>query len=434
MADPGNSLNTALELGNLSGQVSFSESITSPDDLFDYYRIDLDRSSRFNAGLTQTGGGDNVLLRLVQDSNNNGIVDSGSIDIISRDGTTFSTQASVGAELPAGTYFVQVRFGSFRSRADYNLTLTNTLLGNLETDPGNSPREALDIGILRGGESFSEMVSGGLDADDFYRFTLDRTDDVSITLAEVVDTMRISLLQDSNNNGIFDSGERIASEVPRRNSPAAINETLEPGTYFVGISTSFNSSNYQLDFFRASNDNSGNDTINGTESGDSIDLWNGNDIAFGQAGNDSIDGGSGDDLIAGGSGDDILEGGDGNDFVFGNTGNDTLTGGAGNDAIFGGKDNDILNGGAGNDTLSGDFGNDTLTGGAGVDTFNLAEGRGSDTIIDFAIGTDKIGLASPLTFAGLTLGASGGSTTISFNGELLATVDGVASLSASDFV
>ncbi|MDC0833598.1 calcium-binding protein [Geitlerinema sp. CS-897] len=477
MADPGNFPSTALELGNLSGQVSFSESINGTDDLFDYYRVDLDRSSRFNASSTKTGDG--VELSLIQDFNNNGLVDFG--DAIFRDRAIVGTDndVSVDAELPAGTYFVGLGLSARNSRlqADYNLTLTNTLIGNLETDPGNLPREALDIGVLNGGESFSDMVDGRLDPADYYRFTLDRTDDVSLTLSEVIKNgpssgLRIELIQDSNNNGIFDRGERIARDIARPNFPTALNATLEPGTYFVGLfdSSPARGSNYKLDFFRASSDNSGDDTVNGTDSGDLINLLNGNDIAFGFAGNDTIDGGSGDDTFAGGAGDDLLTGGDNNDIVFGNTGRDTLDGGngddivaagkdddivsggngndfvfgnigndrvngdSGDDSLFGGQDTDTLIGGDGNDFLSGDLGNDELTGNSGADIFLLNVGRGSDIITDFTSGEDRLGLVQPLDANTLEIELNGGNTTVSFGGELLATLTGVTSLNPSDFV
>ncbi|AFY55680.1 Calx-beta domain-containing protein,putative calcium-binding protein [Rivularia sp. PCC 7116] len=72
--------------------------------------------------------------------------------------------------------------------------------------------------------------------------------------------------------------------------------------------------------------------------------------------------------------------GDGNDLFFGESGNDTLIGNDEDDILFGGK------------------GKDKLDGGSGIDTFVFQPGDGgkskdeADTIEDFQIGTDKIGL------------------------------------------
>ena len=69
--------------------------------------------------------------------------------------------------------------------------------------------------------------------------------------------------------------------------------------------------------------------------------------------------------------------------VSGTSGADTLTGSAGNDTI---------NGLGGNDRIIGGPGNDTLRGGTGRDTFVFGPGSGSDRILDFSLGQDRIEL------------------------------------------
>ncbi|KQU98707.1 hypothetical protein ASD12_20145 [Mesorhizobium sp. Root102] len=75
---------------------------------------------------------------------------------------------------------------------------------------------------------------------------------------------------------------------------------------------------------------------------------------------------------------------------------------------------EIMTGGSANDTICGGGGNDILIGGTGVDQFRLATNTGMDTIKDFVVGTDKIGLldtgstgSGSVNFANTT-GTSGG--------------------------
>jgi Ca2+-binding RTX toxin-like protein len=208
----------------------------------------------------------------------------------------------------------------------------------------------------------------------------------------------------------------------------------------------------------------GNDNIIGDRGADTLlggngdDLLRGgteNDQLFGEAGNDEIFGDEGNDRLCAGEGNDtlygdlgsnqpvgnvgnqdLLCGGAGDDLVSGNEGNDLLCGDEGNDTLFGGKDNDTLVGAVGNDILWGDQGNDTLSGGDGQDRFILATASGSDVITDFTDTLDFIGLTGGLTFADLTLESVDNNTLIRFNGEVLATLNGIAAslITESDFV
>lgn len=93
---------------------------------------------------------------------------------------------------------------------------------------------------------------------------------------------------------------------------------------------------------------------------------------------------------------------------------------------------DLLWGGFGNDTLTGDG----LSGGTGSDTFVIAVGEGTDTITDFKIGKDLIGLANSLTFGQITKTQQGSNTLLTANNEVLAILNGVTvnSLNQSLFV
>jgi Ca2+-binding RTX toxin-like protein len=113
-------------------------------------------------------------------------------------------------------------------------------------------------------------------------------------------------------------------------------------------------------------------------------------------------------------------------------GDDRLSGLGGDDILRGGEGDDTLRGGRGDDILRGGLGDDTLIGGRGIDTFVLAAGKGADTIRDFRVGTDLIGLAEGLSLGQLTLE----NNQIQLEGEVLAILSRVdtAGLGESSFV
>ena len=99
----------------------------------------------------------------------------------------------------------------------------------------------------------------------------------------------------------------------------------------------------------------------------------------------------GSDVMNGSDVEDWLIGQGGHDFLRGWLGNDLLKGGRGRDHLVGDEGNDTLRGGANKDQLDGGAGDDTLHGGAGADVFIFdVAGDGTDQILDFEIGVDKI--------------------------------------------
>ena len=143
-------------------------------------------------------------------------------------------------------------------------------------------------------------------------------------------------------------------------------------------------------------------------------------------------GGNGPDTLTGNDGNDILIGGQGPDTLIGNAGDDTLIGGNGTDLLLGNPGDDLLYGGNGSDTLTGGLGSDTLTGGNGPDIFVFASGEGIDTITDFNLERDKIGLTEGLTFGNLSFSGN----EILIGSDVLAVLTGVNTntLTASNFV
>lgn len=133
---------------------------------------------------------------------------------------------------------------------------------------------------------------------------------------------------------------------------------------------------------------------------------------------------------------ETLSGTDEADRLVGEDGEDAIDRLAGDDSLAGGLGEDLLLGDNGNDLLRGGKGEDLLTGDKGADIFALAFGEGKDTVWDFEIGEDLIGLAGTLTFNQISIGQSGNNAVIEVGKQVLAELRGIdsSSLSASAFV
>lgn len=109
--------------------------------------------------------------------------------------------------------------------------------------------------------------------------------------------------------------------------------------------------------------------------------------------NSWIKGTSGNDTVSGNNSDNTLIGYAGNDTMTGGSGDDDIHAGAGNDTLDGDDGTDLLYGGAGDDILYGEGGLDTLHGGVGADTykFHTASAFSNvDVIRDFSVGDDDV--------------------------------------------
>ena len=142
----------------------------------------------------------------------------------------------------------------------------------------------------------------------------------------------------------------------------------------------------------------------------------------------------GDDLIQAGKGFDYVDAGDGNDTVEGGNNDDTLIGGQGEDVLNGEQGFDYIDGGDGNDILYGGKQSDTLIGGQGEDLF-VIDLAGTDTIQDFEVGIDIIGLSGGLTDSEITISGEDNAS-IDYNNRTVAVFVGVSpdELSSKKFV
>ncbi|MEM9063140.1 MAG: LamG-like jellyroll fold domain-containing protein [Pseudomonadota bacterium] len=166
--------------------------------------------------------------------------------------------------------------------------------------------------------------------------------------------------------------------------------------------------------------------IVGTDGNDVLTGTNDDDILQGLAGNDRLDGRGGVDEMIGGTGDDsfylrqigdtavelagegydrayayvdtvlsenieaLQAGGSASIALMGNDMNNVITGNSGNNVLRGGAGNDRVQGAAGNDLIEGGEGSDVLFGGDGADIFRFSRGDGTNQILDFQQGVDRI--------------------------------------------
>ncbi|GCL37191.1 glycerophosphoryl diester phosphodiesterase [Sphaerospermopsis reniformis] len=177
-----------------------------------------------------------------------------------------------------------------------------------------------------------------------------------------------------------------------------------------------------------------------------------NDSVFTGAGNDEVDAQTATSPIAGrnrihtGSGIDTIDVGNG-DRAFGGSGNDELdatdatgyrlSGGAGNDIFFLGANGRALGGDGDDKFFVQEGGNNIISGGAGADQFwivNVDLPTAANTILDFSMGTDVLGIAGQganfgfddLTLSGNNI-AIGATTVVILNGV------NTANLTAANF-
>lgn len=113
--------------------------------------------------------------------------------------------------------------------------------------------------------------------------------------------------------------------------------------------------------------------------------------------------------------------------LVGMNGKDIIHANGGNDVVLGGGNNDILNGDDGNDIIFGGKGDDTLNGGKGNDVFVIApkNQNGFDTIVDFRVGQDRVGLGGNLTLDDLSFVQQSKGTLVKAGNQQLAFFNGV---------
>ncbi|WP_367287243.1 PPC domain-containing protein [Laspinema palackyanum] len=112
----------------------------------------------------------------------------------------------------------------------------------------NETSEAIDVGLLNGTRTFSELV-GRTDPRDYYRFNLTSPSSFNLTLDGLTADADVLLYEDTNNNGLIDSGENISTFSQRSGIDSeSISRNLPSGNYFIVVAGDAANTNYNLQF------------------------------------------------------------------------------------------------------------------------------------------------------------------------------------------
>lgn len=229
--DPGLDYDSALAIGTLGGQTKTFRDFVGVADSNDFYQFNLDTTKRVNLNLTDLNQSAN--LYIAYDANSNGIYDSG--ELIARDESLTNRNRTLSVDLGAGTYFVWVDSSSNVYNTTYKLTAAANLVPSLATDPGQDYDSALEIGTLNNTPQVFKDFVGSVDSNDFYKFNLNTTKTVALTLTELSQAANLYLAFDSNGNGLFDSGEILRRDESLTTRNRTITTDLGEGTYFIWV-------------------------------------------------------------------------------------------------------------------------------------------------------------------------------------------------------
>lgn len=249
--------------------------------------------------------------------------------------------------------------------------------------------------ILDGGAG-NDLMYGGLGNDTYYYTTgvdyiYDTAGNDRIVFAQGVELDDLTFATSTTDtNDVFITLNAGVNSIEIENQLSTIDYRLDTLAFADGFSVTF--SRYQSWIYNASG-TSGDDTIIGNATAQTLSGGLGNDEIYGGAGVDTIRGDDGMDILLGGDGVDDVRGGTGADKIWGGAGDDTLVGGssttdtfADNDEIHGGDGIDTIRGERGSDLLFGDAGNDIMYG--GEDNDELHGGTGDDELRGERLTTD----------------------------------------------
>ncbi|MEY3867514.1 MAG: hypothetical protein RLZZ338_1405 [Cyanobacteriota bacterium] len=245
---PIDSINKIRDLGIIHNQRTISDALWGFTNNDRYYLFQLDTPSSLSLNIDGAMK-ENVNIELAQYINQNG----NSQGVLLRQGhnNSWHPENLNFFSLEPGSYWIRVS-NKIQTSTFYNLTLTTAAPFIPPPDlVGNTLVQARDLGTLTPVNSplnFSETVWVG-DKSDYYRFNLDKPEDVHVLLSGLNGDADVQLIQDINSNGLVEQNE---NEIIRQ-SNTQLNQNgsldflgLDAGTYYLGISPRHQDTWYNL--------------------------------------------------------------------------------------------------------------------------------------------------------------------------------------------
>jgi hypothetical protein len=229
--DPGSTLATALNLGNLVDTTVHD--FVGQTDPVDIYKFNLPAKNQFTATLSLDNNDPSIKahISVIHDFNGNGQVDRGDTEIETTPGTTGTDVIN----LTSGTFFVRVT--GDQGSATYHLRLTADY-----AFPGN-PRS---MGSLDKIKTFNDFISAASDPIDDYKFSVGSTRPLFLAYSSTADDglTAMTLFKDTNNNGVADPSERVVATIEPHF--ATLLTTVDAGNYIVRVQAEDGAGTYAL--------------------------------------------------------------------------------------------------------------------------------------------------------------------------------------------
>ena len=205
---------------------------------FDYYKFTLDKPGQVT--LSMKNHRDYTWSFILQNSDNKIFIDADTengVKVIDQKIT--NSKRSVG--LPAGTYYVQV-YGndSKMEHIPYELTVNFNESNSYEQEPNDEMKSAtaIQLNTTYTGYSTYKVYSGYMHTGDFdyYKFTLDKPGQVTLSMKNHEDYTWSFLLQNSDNKIFIDADtENGVKVIDQKITNSKRSVGLPAGTYYVQV-------------------------------------------------------------------------------------------------------------------------------------------------------------------------------------------------------
>jgi hypothetical protein len=222
------------DMGSLDKQKSFNDFIGVEADPIDAYKFTLNSRRPFFAAFSEGGDDTSNQSRMVlyRDSNHDGVGEPDEIFQVSGTGRF----ESILRPLDPGDYILQVEAQT--GAATYTLTA--------EARPdqaGNSLGTAKNLGAVKGLIHLDDYLTVNSDPVDFYKFTMSAAGTIGAAIfPEFAGDANLSLIRDTNNNGVVDANEVLASASLTSSGAKEFTKALTAGTYFLRVTQPISSS------------------------------------------------------------------------------------------------------------------------------------------------------------------------------------------------